>query len=102
MDGLQSGFLEAEQERGFWSFLEGSLEGIRAAQSQELARVRSEGGWVAICRCSQPLSGFSARCLEDEHLLQAISKANPANRYMYVMDTRPRVCVQYSLAVHCL
>eukprot|EP00069_Balaena_mysticetus_P005896 bmy_18170T0 len=45
---------------------------------------------AAICRCSQPLSGFSARCLEDEHLLQAISKANPANRYMYVMDTRPR------------
>ncbi|NP_001179679.2 phosphatidylinositol-3,5-bisphosphate 3-phosphatase MTMR6 [Bos taurus] len=46
---------------------------------------------AAICRCSQPLSGFSARCLEDEHLLQAISKANPANRYMYVMDTRPRL-----------
>ncbi|KAM7237961.1 hypothetical protein CapIbe_010919 [Capra ibex] len=49
---------------------------------------------AAICRCSQPLSGFSARCLEDEHLLQAISKANPANRYMYVMDTRPRHRVQ--------
>nr|XP_055215678.1 myotubularin-related protein 6 isoform X1 [Gorilla gorilla gorilla] len=45
---------------------------------------------AAICRCSQPLSGFSARCLEDEHLLQAISKANPVNRYMYVMDTRPK------------
>ncbi|XP_055282344.1 myotubularin-related protein 6 isoform X6 [Moschus berezovskii] len=49
---------------------------------------------AAICRCSQPLSGFSARCLEDEHLLQAISKANPANRYMYVMDTRPRVLIE--------
>ncbi|XP_032352323.1 myotubularin-related protein 6 isoform X1 [Camelus ferus] len=46
---------------------------------------------AAICRCSQPLSGFSARCLEDEHLLQAISKANPANHYMYVVDTRPRL-----------
>ncbi|XP_003796761.1 myotubularin-related protein 6 isoform X1 [Otolemur garnettii] len=46
---------------------------------------------AAICRCSQPLSGFSARCLEDEHLLQAISKANPVNRYMYVMDTRPKL-----------
>ncbi|XP_075865663.1 phosphatidylinositol-3,5-bisphosphate 3-phosphatase MTMR6 isoform X3 [Microcebus murinus] len=45
---------------------------------------------AAICRCSQPLSGFSARCLEDEHLLQAISKANPVNRYMYVIDTRPK------------
>ncbi|KAF6120449.1 myotubularin related protein 6 [Phyllostomus discolor] len=49
---------------------------------------------AAICRCSQPLSGFSARCLEDEHLLQAISKANPANRYMYVVDTRPKHRVQ--------
>ncbi|XP_074771384.1 phosphatidylinositol-3,5-bisphosphate 3-phosphatase MTMR6 isoform X3 [Athene noctua] len=46
---------------------------------------------AAICRCSQPLSGFSARCLEDEHMLQAISKANPSNRYMYVMDTRPKL-----------
>ncbi|XP_073899848.1 phosphatidylinositol-3,5-bisphosphate 3-phosphatase MTMR6 isoform X3 [Castor canadensis] len=46
---------------------------------------------AAICRCSQPLSGFSARCLEDEHLLQAISKANPVNRYMYVVDTRPKL-----------
>ncbi|XP_072467846.1 phosphatidylinositol-3,5-bisphosphate 3-phosphatase MTMR6 isoform X3 [Notamacropus eugenii] len=45
---------------------------------------------AAICRCSQPLSGFSARCLEDEHMLQAISKSNPSNRYMYVMDTRPK------------
>nr|XP_033805203.1 myotubularin-related protein 6 [Geotrypetes seraphini]XP_033805204.1 myotubularin-related protein 6 [Geotrypetes seraphini] len=46
---------------------------------------------AAICRCSQPLSGFSARCLEDEHMLQIISKANPMNRYMYVMDTRPKL-----------
>uniref|UniRef100_UPI00398EAD1E myotubularin-related protein 6 isoform X2 n=1 Tax=Pristiophorus japonicus TaxID=55135 RepID=UPI00398EAD1E len=46
---------------------------------------------AAICRCSQPLSGFSARCLEDEHMLQAISKANPNSRFMYVMDTRPKL-----------
>ncbi|KAI5279517.1 myotubularin-related protein 6 isoform X2 [Manis pentadactyla] len=46
---------------------------------------------AAICRCSQPLSGFSARCLEDEHLLESISKANPVNHYMYVMDTRPKL-----------
>ena len=65
MDGLQSGFLEAEQERGFWSFLEGSLEGIRAAQSQELARVRSEAGWhaAALPRGSehtlQPMAGLT-------------------------------------------
>ncbi|XP_072260889.1 phosphatidylinositol-3,5-bisphosphate 3-phosphatase MTMR6 [Pyxicephalus adspersus] len=46
---------------------------------------------AAICRCSQPLSGFSARCLEDEHMLQSISKANPGCRSMYVMDTRPKL-----------
>uniref|UniRef100_A0A673NI67 Myotubularin-related protein 6-like n=1 Tax=Sinocyclocheilus rhinocerous TaxID=307959 RepID=A0A673NI67_9TELE len=46
---------------------------------------------AAVCRCSQPLSGFSARCLEDEHMLQAISKANHNSRYVYVMDTRPKL-----------
>ncbi|KAI1891271.1 hypothetical protein AGOR_G00142060 [Albula goreensis] len=46
---------------------------------------------AAVCRCSQPLSGFSARCLEDEHMLQAISKANHNSRYIYVMDTRPKL-----------
>ncbi|XP_053312383.1 myotubularin-related protein 6 [Spea bombifrons] len=50
-----------------------------------------QGKQAAICRCSQPLSGFSARCLEDEHMLQAISKANPSCRSMYVMDTRPKL-----------
>ncbi|XP_062841786.1 myotubularin-related protein 6 isoform X2 [Trichomycterus rosablanca] len=46
---------------------------------------------AALCRCSQPLSGFSARCLEDEHMLQAINKANHNNRFIYVMDTRPKL-----------
>ncbi|XP_026861170.2 myotubularin-related protein 6 isoform X1 [Electrophorus electricus] len=46
---------------------------------------------AAVCRCSQPLSGFSARCLEDEHMLQAISKANHNSRFVYVMDTRPKL-----------
>ncbi|KAG5268091.1 hypothetical protein AALO_G00208150 [Alosa alosa] len=46
----------------------------------------------AMCRCSQPLSGFSARCLEDEHMLQAISKANHnSSRFIYVVDTRPKL-----------
>ncbi|KAI4898577.1 hypothetical protein NFI96_033237 [Prochilodus magdalenae] len=49
------------------------------------------GKEAAVCRCSQPLSGFSARCLEDERMLQAISKANPNNRFVYVMDTRPKL-----------
>ena len=42
-------------------------------------------------RCSQPLSGFSARCQEDEHLLQCILKTNPHSNTMYIIDTRPRV-----------
>lgn len=46
---------------------------------------------ASICRCSQPLSGFSARCLEDEQMLEAIRRTNPNSNYMYVVDTRPRV-----------
>lgn len=46
---------------------------------------------ASICRCSQPLSGFSARCLEDEQMLEAIRKTNPNCGYMYVVDTRPRI-----------
>ncbi|XP_030375361.1 myotubularin-related protein 6 isoform X2 [Scaptodrosophila lebanonensis] len=46
---------------------------------------------ASICRCSQPLSGFSARCLEDEQMLEAIRKTNPNTDYMYVVDTRPRI-----------
>ncbi|XP_048851808.1 myotubularin-related protein 7b isoform X1 [Brienomyrus brachyistius] len=46
---------------------------------------------AAICRSSQPLSGFSARCLEDEQMLQAISSSNPGSSFMYVVDTRPKL-----------
>ncbi|XP_063699904.1 myotubularin-related protein 6 isoform X2 [Culicoides brevitarsis] len=46
---------------------------------------------ASISRCSQPLSGFSARCLEDEQLLEAVRKTNPNSNYMYVVDTRPRI-----------
>ncbi|XP_062341709.1 myotubularin-related protein 8 [Osmerus eperlanus] len=46
---------------------------------------------AAICRCSQPLSGFNTRSLEDEHMLQAISRANPNSTFMYVVDTRPKL-----------
>ncbi|PSN42829.1 Myotubularin-related protein 8 [Blattella germanica] len=46
---------------------------------------------AAICRCSQPLSGFSARCLEDEQMLNCVLRTNPNNSYMYVVDTRPRI-----------
>ncbi|XP_053399742.1 myotubularin-related protein 8-like isoform X2 [Mercenaria mercenaria] len=46
---------------------------------------------AAICRCSQPLAGFSARCVEDEQMLHAILKANPNSAFMYVVDTRPKI-----------
>ncbi|XP_011137852.1 myotubularin-related protein 6 [Harpegnathos saltator] len=46
---------------------------------------------AAICRCSQPLSGFSARCPEDEEMMYNILCTNPNSRYMYVVDTRPRI-----------
>ncbi|XP_078496236.1 phosphatidylinositol-3,5-bisphosphate 3-phosphatase MTMR8 isoform X3 [Lissotriton helveticus] len=46
---------------------------------------------AAVCRCSQPLAGFSARCVEDEQMLQAISSANPGSPFMYVVDTRPKL-----------
>lgn len=48
---------------------------------------------ASICRSSQPLSGFSARCLEDEQMLQAIRKANPGSDFLYVVDTRPKVSI---------
>ncbi|KAM9576872.1 LOW QUALITY PROTEIN: phosphatidylinositol-3,5-bisphosphate 3-phosphatase MTMR8 [Trichechus inunguis] len=46
---------------------------------------------AAICRCSQPLSGFYTRRIDDELLLEAISQMNPGNQFMYVVDKRPKV-----------
>ncbi|XP_053474854.1 myotubularin-related protein 7b isoform X2 [Ictalurus furcatus] len=46
---------------------------------------------AAVCRSSQPLSGFSTRSPEDEQMLQAIMKSNPTSEYMYVADTRPKL-----------
>ncbi|XP_031168939.1 myotubularin-related protein 7b isoform X3 [Sander lucioperca] len=46
---------------------------------------------AAVCRCSQPLSGFSGRCQEDEMMLQMLMKSNPGSDYIYVVDTRPKL-----------
>ncbi|KAL7046375.1 hypothetical protein ACKWTF_002556 [Chironomus riparius] len=46
---------------------------------------------ASICRCSQPLAGFSARCVEDEQLFVKIRKNNPNSNILYVVDTRPRM-----------
>ncbi|KAM9313819.1 myotubularin-related protein 7b isoform 2-T2 [Pholidichthys leucotaenia] len=52
---------------------------------------------AAVCRCSQPLSGFSGRCQEDEMMLQAVMKSNPGSDYIYVVDTRPKTVLCASL-----
>ncbi|VDN06258.1 unnamed protein product [Thelazia callipaeda] len=46
---------------------------------------------ASISRCAQPLTGFSARCVEDEMLMNAIAKTNPSCSILYLIDTRPRV-----------
>lgn len=46
---------------------------------------------AVICRCAQPLTGFSARCLEDEQLMDHIAKANAHCGVLHLVDTRPRV-----------
>ncbi|XP_071787047.1 phosphatidylinositol-3,5-bisphosphate 3-phosphatase MTMR8-like [Asterias amurensis] len=46
---------------------------------------------ASMSRCSQPLAGFSARCLEDEQMLQAILNTNPRSTFMYIVDTRPKI-----------
>lgn len=46
---------------------------------------------AAICRSSQPLSGFNSRCQEDEMLIQAIMNTTPDAKYIYIVDTRPKL-----------
>ncbi|KAM8880315.1 phosphatidylinositol-3-phosphate phosphatase MTMR7-like isoform 1-T1 [Spinachia spinachia] len=46
---------------------------------------------AAVCRCSQPLSGFSGRSQDDEMMLQVMMKSNPGSDYIYVVDTRPKL-----------
>lgn len=67
----------------------------------ESAKFRSKGrlpvlsylylNGAAICRCSQPLSGFNNRSLEDEQLLEHITNANPTKNDLYIVDTRPKI-----------
>ncbi|CAI4227787.1 unnamed protein product [Auanema sp. JU1783] len=44
---------------------------------------------AALCRCAQPLAGFSARCVEDEKLMELIGQANSTNNNICLVDTRP-------------
>lgn len=54
---------------------------------------------ASICRCAQPLSGFNARCIEDERLLDNIRQTNPNSSILYVVDTRPKVKSPYFCSV---
>ena len=54
-----------------------------------LSYLHSNG--ASICRCAQPLTGFNARCIEDEQLFQHIVNTNQNSKIMYVVDTRPKV-----------
>lgn len=69
---------------------------------KESAKFRSKGrlpvlsylytNEAAICRCSQPLSGFNNRSPSDESLLEAILNANPNHtKELYIVDTRPKI-----------
>lgn len=68
----------------------------------ESAKFRSKGrlpvlsylysNQAAICRCSQPLSGFNNRSLQDEQLLEHITNANPnGKKDLFIVDTRPKI-----------
>ena len=47
---------------------------------------------AAICRCSQPLSGFNNRSFGDEQVLEHITKANPnGKKELFIVDTRPKI-----------
>lgn len=54
-----------------------------------LSYLHSNG--ASICRCSQPLTGLNARCVEDEELFHHIMKTNLNSKFMYVVDTRPKI-----------
>uniref|UniRef100_A0AC34FWT3 Phosphatidylinositol-3-phosphatase n=1 Tax=Panagrolaimus sp. ES5 TaxID=591445 RepID=A0AC34FWT3_9BILA len=52
----------------------------------------SKHNGAILCRCSQPLTGFSsARCVEDESLMNLIWETSGSKGPLYLVDTRPRV-----------
>lgn len=76
--------------------------GLQSYQIQGCARFRSRGRLpvlsylynkkVAICRCSQPMTGIkSKRSYDDEEVIRNIHKANPGGNTTMIVDTRPKV-----------
>ncbi|XP_078496234.1 phosphatidylinositol-3,5-bisphosphate 3-phosphatase MTMR8 isoform X2 [Lissotriton helveticus] len=85
-------FCPEEKEAG-WKLIDVKEDFSRMGIPNEHWQITdvNKGYEAAVCRCSQPLAGFSARCVEDEQMLQAISSANPGSPFMYVVDTRPKL-----------
>jgi len=46
---------------------------------------------AALTRCSQPLSGLKGRSTEDEKYVGCIAEANPGGKFVYIVDTRPKI-----------
>lgn len=55
---------------------------------------------ASITRCSQPLSGFNGRSVEDEQLIQLILFTNQNSKKMYVIDTRPKINALANKVIH--
>lgn len=46
---------------------------------------------AAICRSSQPLSGFNTRSVDDEEMVNSILRSTPHTQHLYIVDTRPKI-----------
>jgi len=46
---------------------------------------------AALVRCSQPLSGIKGRSTEDEKYVGCIAESNNSGKFVYIVDTRPKI-----------
>uniref|UniRef100_A0AAV2ML69 Myotubularin phosphatase domain-containing protein n=1 Tax=Knipowitschia caucasica TaxID=637954 RepID=A0AAV2ML69_KNICA len=85
--------VDEEERQREWDFLSLTSEYKRMGLPNPHWKLSSANQHyeAAVCRSSQPLSGFSARCLEDEQMLGAVLRSNPRSEVVYVVDTRPKL-----------
>jgi len=53
---------------------------------------------AALLRCSQPLSGIKGRSPEDERYITCVQQSNPSSKFLYIVDTRPKINAMYNRA----
>ncbi|XP_023349401.1 myotubularin-related protein 6 [Eurytemora carolleeae] len=53
---------------------------------------------AALLRCAQPLSGIKGRSSEDEQFINCILESNTASKFLYIVDTRPKINAMYNRA----